>query len=162
MTGSIYASKTNHLLMKNHQARPTGLNAAPETHATNSSSHNRKRYYHGCGKGWPAPPKAEDPLNRGSSKGGNLTQKRQPLARKAPNFKNKGKTTIQLDSIELDMCYRYGSRDHWSHICRATPEAIAKYHSRRESNFTHVAILKATTTTLEVSNFQEAFAPMEE
>ncbi|KAM1072352.1 hypothetical protein ACFX2I_017481 [Malus domestica] len=80
----------------------------------------------------------------------------------APKFKNKGKATVQLDSTELDMCYRYGSRDHWSCVCRATPEAIVKYDSRRESNFEHGAIPEAITVTLEVSDFQEASTHMEE
>ncbi|KAM2779219.1 hypothetical protein COP1_014516 [Malus domestica] len=35
-------------------------------------------------------------------------------------------------------------------------------HSRRESNFAHIAIPEATTTTLKVSNFHEASVPMEE
>ena len=67
-----------------------------------------------------------------------MTQQRPPLAPKAPNFKNKGKALVQPASIELDMCYRCGSRDHWSRICGASLEAIAKYDSCRESNFAHV------------------------
>ncbi|XP_068319757.1 uncharacterized protein [Pyrus communis] len=35
----LLADKQNQLLMKNHQARPTSSNAAPEVHATYSSSH---------------------------------------------------------------------------------------------------------------------------
>ncbi|KAM1426419.1 hypothetical protein ACFXTO_019107 [Malus domestica] len=70
-----------------------------------------------------------------------------------PNFKNKGKATFQSDSIEMDMCYHYGSKDHWSRVCQANLEAIAKYHSRRESNFAHVELPEDATTFMDVSDF---------
>ena len=91
-----------------------------------------------------------------------MTQQRPPLAPKVLNFKNKGKVSVQAASTEMDMCYRCGSRDHWSHVCRASPEAIAKYHSRRESNFAHVDHPEDVTTSMEISNFQEVSAPMDE
>ncbi|KAM2141053.1 hypothetical protein EV2_006880 [Malus domestica] len=115
-----------------------------------------------CGNGQQAPPRAQGQQIRGSPKGGNLTRKRQLLTLKALNFKNKGKAIAQSTSTELDMCYHCGSKDHWSRVCRATPEAIAKYHSRREINFVHVEHPEDTTTTLEVLDFHEASTPMEE
>ncbi|KAM2160245.1 hypothetical protein TB2_043359 [Malus domestica] len=148
--------------MKNHQARPTSLNAAPEGHATNFNNHNQQRSCCGRGKRKQGPSWAQGPPNRGLSKVQNLTQKCQPLAPKAPNFKNKGKATVQSDSIEMDMCNHCGSKDHWSHICRATHEAIAKYHSRRESNVAHVELLEYATTSMEISDFQKASTPMDE
>ena len=60
------------------------------------------------------------------------------------------------------MCYRNESRDHWSRVCRASPKAIAKYHSHRESNFVHVDHLEDATISMEISDFQEALAPMDE
>ena len=90
-----------------------------------------------------------------------MTKQRPPLAPKVPNFKNKGKAPIQAASTELDMCYRCGSKDHWSRVCRASPEAIAKYHSRRESNFAHVDHQEDATTSMEISDFQEASTPMD-
>ena len=60
------------------------------------------------------------------------------------------------------MCYLYGPNDHCSRVCRVTPEVIAKYHSRRESNFVHVVLPEDATTTMEVLDFQEASAHMEE
>ena len=91
-----------------------------------------------------------------------MTQKRQPLAHKAPNFKNKGKAAVQLASTKIDMCYRCGSNNHWSRVCQGTPKAIAKYHFRRESNFAHMDHLEDATTSMEISDFQEASAPMDE
>ncbi|KAM2074964.1 hypothetical protein ACFX1T_037913 [Malus domestica] len=85
-----------------------------------------------------------------------------PLAPKAPNFKNKQKATFQSASTEMDMCYCYGSKDHWSRICRATPNAITKYHSRCESNFAYVDHPEDVTTSMEISDFQEALTPMDE
>ena len=83
-------------------------------------------------------------------KGGNLTQKRQHLAPKALNFKNKGKATDQSTSTKMDMCYRCKSKDHWSCICRATPEVIVKYHFRRKSNFANVEHPENATASIEI------------
>ncbi|KAM1650656.1 hypothetical protein ACFX11_003452 [Malus domestica] len=107
--------------MKNHQARPTGSNAALEADATTLNSQNRGKSHRGHGMGQQAPSRAQGPLNRGPYKGGNLAHKRQPFSPKAPNFKNKGKPTVHSDSTELDKCYRSGSRDHWSHVCTKLP-----------------------------------------
>ncbi|KAB2595459.1 retrotransposon protein [Pyrus ussuriensis x Pyrus communis] len=67
-------------------------------------------------------------------KGRIATQQRPPLVPKVPNFKNKGKAPIQAASPKLDMCYHCGSKDHWLHVSRVSPEAIAKYHSHREAH----------------------------
>ncbi|KAM1396685.1 hypothetical protein ACFX2I_014354 [Malus domestica] len=134
----------------------------PKAHATNSSSHNRRKPHYGRGNGWQALPWAQGQQNKGPPKRGNLTQKRQPLAPKAPNLKNKGNVIVQSASTEMDMCYRCGSKDHWSRVCRAIPKAIVKYHSHRESNFALVELPKDTTTTLKVLDFQEASTLMEE
>ena len=91
-----------------------------------------------------------------------MTQQRPPFAPKVPNFKDKGKAPVQAASTELDMCYCCGSNDHWSRICRASPEAIAQYHSCRESNFVHVDHPKNATTSMEISDSQEASVPMNE
>ncbi|XP_048426753.1 uncharacterized protein LOC125470952 [Pyrus x bretschneideri] len=56
----------------------------------------------------------------------------------------------------------YLPEDHWSRLCQASPEAIATYHSRHESNFTHVDHLEDATTSIEILDFQEASAPMDE
>ena len=61
------------------------------------------------------------------------------------------------------MCYRCGSKDHWSRVCRAPPNVVAKYHSRRkkfESNFVQMDGPK--NTNMEVSDFQEAITPVED
>ncbi|KAM1332926.1 hypothetical protein PS2_008898 [Malus domestica] len=98
--------------MKNHQARSTSSNNVPEGHATNYSSHKRRKNHRGRGNGWQAPLETQGQQNQGPPKGENVTQKRQPLAPKAPNFKNTGKATIQSVSTEMDMCNQYGSKDH--------------------------------------------------
>ncbi|KAM1310165.1 hypothetical protein ACFX14_006959 [Malus domestica] len=72
------------------------------------------------------------------------------------------KATVQSASTEMDMCYRCRSNDHWSRVCRATPEAIAKYHSHHESNFAHVEHPEDATISMEISKFQEASVPMDE
>ena len=82
-----------------------------------------------------------------------MTQQRSPLAPKAPNFKNNGKAPVQPASTELDMCYRRGSKDHWSSVCQASHEAIAKYHSRRKSNFAHMDHSEDATTSIKILDF---------
>ncbi|KAM1012755.1 hypothetical protein ACFX2C_042966 [Malus domestica] len=147
--------------MSNHQARPTGSNATPEAYATNFSSHKRRKNRRGRGNGRQAQPRAQGQKSA-TPKERIATQQRPPLAPKVPNFKNKGKAPVQAASTELDMCYHCGSKDHWSRVCRASPEAIAKYHSRRESNFAHVDHSDDATTSMEISDFQEASTPMED
>ncbi|KAM2073214.1 hypothetical protein FF2_041014 [Malus domestica] len=90
-----------------------------------------------------------------------MTQQRPTLAPKVSNFKNKGKAPVQLASTELDMCYHCGSNDHWSRVCRASLEVIAKYHSRRESNFAYVDHPKDATTSMKISDFQESSTLMD-
>ena len=68
----LLAEKHNQFLMKNHQARPTGSNAAPEEHATNSSSHKRRRNHCGRGNGRQAQPWAQGQQSA-APKGGNVT-----------------------------------------------------------------------------------------
>ncbi|KAM1179893.1 hypothetical protein ACFX2J_018874 [Malus domestica] len=83
-------------------------------------------------------PSHQGQQSQGPSKGGNEAQKRPNLVPKAPNFKNKGK---EPETMDVDMCYRCGSRDHWSCVCRAPKNVVDEYHSRRkkfESNFMQV------------------------
>ncbi|XP_070682527.1 uncharacterized protein [Malus domestica] len=148
----LFIEKQNQLLMKNHQAQSTVSNATLEAHATNSSSHKRRKNSHGHGNGQQAPPQAQGQQNA-APKGGNMTQQRPSLAYKASNFKNKGKDLVQPAYTELDMCYHCGSKDHWSYVYQASPKAIAKYHSRRESNFAHVDHQKDATTSIEILDF---------
>ncbi|KAM2544625.1 hypothetical protein TB1_016291 [Malus domestica] len=142
--------------MKNHQARPTGATAVPEAHySTNQHPKRQKRRGKGGQK-----PSHQGQQSQGSSKGGNKAQKRPNLAPTALNFKNKGNA---LTTMNDDMCYRCGSNDHWSRICRAPKKVVDKYHSRRkkfESNFMQVD--EPETTKMEVSDFQEDTTPMED
>ncbi|KAM1926869.1 hypothetical protein ACFX13_033987 [Malus domestica] len=152
----LLAEKQNQLLMKNHQARPTGATAVPEAHySTNQHPKRQKRRGKGGQK-----PSHQGQQSQGPSKGGNKAQKRPNLAPKAPNFKNKGKAPATMND---DMCYRCGSKDHWSRICRAPKKVVDAYHSRRtkfESNFLQVD--EPETTKMEVSDFQEDTTPMED
>ncbi|KAM2396760.1 hypothetical protein ACFX1X_033937 [Malus domestica] len=150
------ASNINQLLMKNHQARPTGATAVPEAHySTNQHPQRQKRRGKGGQK-----LSHQGQQSQGPSKGGNKAQKRPNLAPKAPNFKNKSKAPATMND---DMCYRCGSKDHWSRICRAPKKVVDAYHSRRtkfESNFLQVD--EPETTKMEVSDFQEDTTPMED
>ncbi|XP_070677884.1 uncharacterized protein [Malus domestica] len=157
----LLAEKQNQLLMKNHQARPTGSNFALEAHATYSSTHKRRKNRRGRGNGRQAQTWAQGQQSA-APKRRNVTQQRPPLTPKVPNFKNKGKAPVQAASTELDMCYRCGSKDHWSRVCRVFLEAIAKYHSRCQSNFAHMDHPEDATTSMRISDFQKASTPMDE
>ena len=53
----LLAEKQNQLLMRNHQAKPTGSNAVPEAHAIFSRSHKRRTNRRGRGNRQQAPPR---------------------------------------------------------------------------------------------------------
>ncbi|XP_070664601.1 uncharacterized protein [Malus domestica] len=115
----------NQLLMNNHQARPTRATIVPEAHySTNQHPTRQKRRDRGGQK-----PSQKGQHSQGPSKGGNKAKKRLNLAPKAPNFKNKGKAPKTMND---DMSYRCGSKDHWSRVCRAPKKVVDEYHSRRK------------------------------
>ncbi|KAM1719441.1 hypothetical protein ACFX12_021250 [Malus domestica] len=148
----LLAEKQNQLLMKNYQARLTRATAVPEAYY--STNQRQKRRGRGGQK-----PSHQGQQSQGPSKGENKAHKRPNLALKAPNFKNKGKA---LETMDADMCYRCGSKGHWSHVCRAPKKVVDEYHSRRkkfESNFMQVD--ESETTNMEVSDFQEDTTPRE-
>ncbi|KAM1380873.1 hypothetical protein ACFX2I_022552 [Malus domestica] len=33
--------------------------------------------------------------------------------------------------MDVDMCYRCGSKDHWTRVCRAPQKVVVEHHSRR-------------------------------
>ncbi|KAM2496171.1 hypothetical protein ACFX1W_036070 [Malus domestica] len=86
--------------MKNHQAQPTGSNAPPEAHTTNSSNYNRQKPHCGHGNGWKGPPRAQGPLNRSPSKGGNLTRSANPLPLRHQTSRTREK--LLFDQIPLN------------------------------------------------------------
>ncbi|KAM1418609.1 hypothetical protein ACFXTO_022259 [Malus domestica] len=102
--------------MKNHQALLTGATLVPEAHYSINQSPKRQ---HRHGKGGQKPPRQGE-QSQSPYKGGNRAQKFPNLS-KALNFKNKGKAPETMDA---DMCYRCGSNDHWSRVCRAPPRRL--------------------------------------
>ncbi|KAM2153550.1 hypothetical protein ACFX1Q_045481 [Malus domestica] len=151
----LLAEKQNQLLMKNHQARPTGATVVPEAHY---STNQHPKHHHRHDRGGQKPPH-QGQHSQGPPKEGNRAQKRPNLVPKAPNFRNKGKA---FETMDADMCYLCGSKNHWSHVCQAPQKVVTKYHSRHkkfESNFMQVDELDSTK--MEISNFQEIVTPME-
>ena len=55
----LIAEKQNQLLMRNHQARPTGSHATPEAYAIHSRSQKRRHHRRGRGNGGQAQPRAQ-------------------------------------------------------------------------------------------------------
>ncbi|XP_070660631.1 uncharacterized protein [Malus domestica] len=152
----LLPEKQNQLLMNNHQARPTGATVVPEAHYNTNQCPKRQKMRGRCGQ----KPSYQGQQSQDPSKRGNKAPKHPNLTSKAQNFKNKGKAPETMDA---DMCYRCGSKDHWSLVCRAPKKVVNEYHSHRkkfESNFMQVDELE--TTKMEISDFQEDTTPMED
>lgn len=61
------------------------------------------------------------------------------------------------------MCYQCGSKNHLSRVCQDSTRVVAEYHSRHEKleiNFAQVE--NPEDTKMDLSNFHEAYAPMED
>ncbi|XP_068319629.1 uncharacterized protein [Pyrus communis] len=143
----LLTKKQNQLLMKNHQARPSGATVVPKTHYS-MNQHPKCQKRHGMG-GHKPPRQCQQ--SQGPSKGGNKAQKSPHLAPNAPNFENKGKTPETMDA---DMCYHCDSNDHWFRVCRAPQKVVAEYHSHRnkfELNFMQVD--ESESLKMKVSDF---------
>lgn len=106
--------------MWNHQAKPIGSNVEPEAHATTSRGQKGRKKCHGHGKRSNSQPWAQGQQSKGLPMGGSDS-----LGPKAPNFKNKGKAQTNQASIDLDMYYHCGSKEHWSCTSGASPHNSA-------------------------------------
>ncbi|KAM2472179.1 hypothetical protein FF2_046474 [Malus domestica] len=105
--------------MKNHQARPTGATVVLEAHYNTNQCPKRQKMRGRCGQ----KPSYQGQQSQNPSKRGNKAPKRPNLTPNAHNFKNKGKAPETMDA---DMCYRCGSKDHWSLVCRPSSQEGCK------------------------------------
>ncbi|KAM1683205.1 hypothetical protein ACFXTN_031399 [Malus domestica] len=48
--------------------------------------------------------------------------------------------------MDADICYRCGSKDHWSRVFRAPQKVVAKYHSRRMTSGEVSCLVNSATT----------------
>lgn len=85
------AEKNSHILMKNHQERPTSSSAVLEAHVNKYRGQNQLNKHGRNNKGSISKPAPQGQKGKDPSKGGNSTPKHDFLAPKASNFKNKSK-----------------------------------------------------------------------
>jgi len=123
----MFAEQQNEVLMNNHSARPTGSIAVPEAHANVvESSHNQKG-----GRGKKPWKGKKEAVFKGKGK-------RKPKG-KGTSHKKKGENGGE----EQDICFRCGTKGHWSRKCRTPKHLIDLYQQSKgkgkgqhESHFT--------------------------
>ncbi|KAJ8752662.1 hypothetical protein K2173_005551 [Erythroxylum novogranatense] len=116
----LVAEQNNELLMKNHQSRPTGSTPFPEVNAAFSHGRGRGRggrRGRGCGRNnWTHGNHSSNSENRGIKKK-SMTWVRNE---EKPEKNDKGNNN---DNI----CYRCGTKGHWSRVCRAPKHLVELY-----------------------------------
>ena len=145
----LLAEKQNQLLMKNHQAQPTGATVVPEAYYSTNQRPKLQKGVVMAARSHPAK------VNKVKA---HLREETKPRSAqtKAPNCKTP-------KTMDANMYYQCGSNDHWSRVYRAPKKVVDEYHSRRkkfESNFMQVDEPK--TTKMEVFDFQKDTTIMED
>ncbi|KAJ4752275.1 Zinc knuckle containing protein [Rhynchospora pubera] len=143
----LVAEQNNELLMKNHQARPTGSTPFPEANAISSNrgrGRGRKNFY---GRG------------RGRGRGCSYTWRRDGQNNK-PNENN----MVKNDKAKRheNICYRCGMTNHWSRTCRTPKHLVLLYQASIKKKEKNLEVNLAennhengfqTDTHLDVSDF---------
>ena len=161
----IIAERNNELLIKNHNARPTGTKAFPEVNATDIKNPEKGNYsYRGRGRG--------RGHNRGFGRGRgyrfnrNHEMSNNPRGRGSNTWNRsdrvKGKETQENPTHKNEnVCYRCGSKGHWSQVCR-TPRHLCQLYQEsikgkaKEVNLNE-HLVGTTSTYLESSDFMGDF-----
>nr|KYP64498.1 hypothetical protein KK1_019098 [Cajanus cajan] len=121
--------QNNELLLKNHEARPTGSAPFPEVNvATHDKETSGRGYGHGRGN--------NRVRGRGHGRGRGSKGDRGHGYEVKNNFshqkwKNNGKNKKEMDGHgnkhEENKCYRCGAKGHWSRNCR-TPKHLVEFY----------------------------------
>ncbi|XP_056850458.1 uncharacterized protein LOC130511798 [Raphanus sativus] len=155
----MIAEKNNELLIKNHNIRPTGTKAFPEVNATDVKNPERGNVsYRGRGRGRGygrgrghrfnrGNERSYNPKGRGSNTWNRSDRGKGNEAQENPTRKNE------------NVCYRCGSKGHWSQVCR-TPQHLCKLYQEtirgkaKEVNLNE-HFEGTTSTYLESSDFMD-------
>ncbi|PIN12610.1 hypothetical protein CDL12_14783 [Handroanthus impetiginosus] len=141
----LVAEQNNELLMKNHEARPTGSAPFLEVNATvfNKPGGGRNHGHnnalgHGRGRGGSH---GRGRNNYHYRSGNNYNSHHQKWINNDEKEKDKGGQSNPSRDKE-NICYRCGMKGHWSRTCR-TPKYLVKLYQdfikgkNAETNFTH-------------------------
>jgi len=112
----LVAEQNNELLMKNHEARPTGSAPFPEVNAAKYDKSNNFRG-RGHGRG----------LGRGRGHGRERGQNYRDGHKNANKQENNKGSQDGSSKNKENKCYRCGMKGHWSRVCR-TPEHFVKLY----------------------------------
>ncbi|XP_009798432.2 uncharacterized protein [Nicotiana sylvestris] len=124
----LVAEQHNTLLMKNHEARPTGSAPFSEVNmvTTTQKSERRQNYYRGRGRG--------HSRGRGRGHGRGRNNYRCHGGNKQENNKNSQNNPLKC---RVNNYHRCVMRGHWAHICR-TPDHFVKLYQaslrKKENN----------------------------
>ncbi|XP_058784027.1 uncharacterized protein LOC131658788 [Vicia villosa] len=129
----LVAEENNELLMKNHEARPTGTTPFPEV---NVARHDHYRKNHGRGRAYAR--------GRGRGRGRNYAHglgfdrgrnENHKNTHFHPKWKNveKNEKEGQSSKTNENICYRCGGKGHWSRTCR-TPKHLVDLYQKSQKN----------------------------
>ena len=127
MSCLLVAEQNNELLMKNHEARPTGFAPFPEVNVTAYQPHNQIQ---GRGRG----------RGRGRSRGhschfGNRSGHSKNPSRHLKWERNEKKDQGDSNTNSVDnVCYRCGMKGHWSRTCRTPKHFVDLYKKSLKRN----------------------------
>ncbi|KAJ0453971.1 putative transcription factor interactor and regulator CCHC(Zn) family [Helianthus annuus] len=170
----LVAEKNNELLMKNHQARPTGSLAIPEANAVinDDTKDSGRKWGRGHGRG-----------HFGKSNGRNYSFKRNNNFRSNSHGRGRGRgrgrarnqrtpnyhTPQNTNSNQYNKrneagrsenngtsCFRCGSANHWSKACRTPSHLCELYQAslkRKEKEMNHVDNFNDINVEMNVADF---------
>ncbi|XP_058775221.1 uncharacterized protein LOC131649477 [Vicia villosa] len=137
----LVAEQNNELLMKNHEARPTGTTPFPQVNVARHDHYRKNRgrgraYARGRGRG------RNYAHGLGFDRGRNGNHKNTYFH---PKWKNveKNEKEGQSSKTNENICYRCGGKGHWSRTCRTPKHLVDLYQkslkNKKEKIETHFA-----------------------
>ncbi|XP_074567163.1 uncharacterized protein LOC141823846 [Curcuma longa] len=129
----LLAEQNNELLMKNHEARPTGSTPFPEVNVTSSNYGGQHR---GRGRGHFSGRARGNGRGRGYGRGRGGGG-RHYFRNNSPQYMEKEKNNKEMHDDKKDQinktvenkCYRCGMKGHWSRTCRTPKHFIDLYQA---------------------------------
>ncbi|KAK6141942.1 hypothetical protein DH2020_024315 [Rehmannia glutinosa] len=132
--------KTNELLLRNHDLRPSGFNAVPEAHVNSGRGGARFRGRggrRGRGRGGP-----HENTHRFDSGGRNYynqdnyhysRQNNYNAKQGHQNQSNRDKEKIHMERSGDDLCHRCGMTGHWAKTCRTARHLVKLYQESKKN-----------------------------
>jgi hypothetical protein len=174
----LVAEKNNELLMKNHQARPTGSLAIPEANVAfnNNTKDSGKKWGRGRGRSRGRFDKGHfngrnhsfkgnnnyrgNSHGRGRGRGLGRSRNQRTTNYHAPQNNNSNPPNKRNEAGRSEnnatSCFRCGSPDHWSKACRTAPHLCELYQAslkRKETEVNHVDNFDDINVELNTADF---------